>query len=953
MTSQKSNSNSARRDVFLGLLHESRPDVDVDVRSLTLRQYAYDASNYRLLPAVVLFPKSEDDVAAALAAATAAELPVVARGAGTTMAGNALSDGVVLDMSRHMNRVLAVRPEDRVAVVEAGARLLDLQREAARHGLMFAPDPSSGSRVTIGGMLGNDACGNHSVAYGRTSDHVLAVDGVLADGSPIRAHRGVLQVVGPRASVSLDQRLQGVVGRNLGPLRAELGRIPRQVSGYALHRLLPENGFDAAKMLVGSEGTLVVVTRATVRLVPRPEETTMMVVGYPDLDVAADDVPVILAHGPTAIEAMDHEIVAAVADQRLRRALGSLPPGRSWLYVELSAGESFISPSGVDVHPDAALAGRASRLLADLRASGRSTGAEVIESDPRRAALWRAREDGAGLLASPPSGPRSFPGWEDAAVSPERLGDYVRGFRALLSRHHLRGVLYGHFGAGCVHTRLDFDPSTPAGVAAMEAFVHDAAALLGSLGGSVSGEHGDGRARSQLLPAMYSPRLIRTFAEVKRLFDPQGVLNPGVIVEPVSLTTNLISIPSADDGPLLNGAARCIGVGRCVVTTGTGGMCPSYRVTRQERDSTRGRARALLDLAVSPPIDSADVLETLGECLSCKACATDCPTGVDMATYKSEFMYEHYRHRIRPRIHYALDWLPVTAAVAQPFASATNALLRRAPVRRAAARAAGASSERDLPELATRRRVTRALTGVIPSEQADVLLFMDTFSRRFEPEVAAAAVRVLSSAGLRVGLAPSGCCGVPWITSGQLGLARRVLKRTVGRLDAAADERPIVVLEPSCAAALVGEAPRLVPGDQSMLVSSRVRTFSQTLAELAPDWQWPRVPAEGVLQQHCHERSVLPSSRPGEALRGAGMEHLEQPAGCCGMAGTFGFQAEHYSMSMEVAQLDLAPALGAILDGPVVADGFGCREQIRHLGRRPEHLAMLIDRLLRDGSAGA
>lgn len=931
---------------FIEAVRAAFPDADLDSRTVTRRQFAYDASNYRVQPEAVAFPRDEGEVAAIVEAATRHGFCVIARGAGTSMAGNAIGQGVVLDLSRHMNRVLEIRPHERIAVVESGARLLDVQREAERYGLMFAPDPSSGSRVTIGGMLGNDACGNHSVAYGRTSDHVLAMRGVLSDGSALEVGAGRLAVDGHPA---LQEKLEQLIGRNLASVRLESGRIPRQVSGYALHRLLPENGFDAAKFLVGSEGTLTVLTQVTLRLVPRPAETAMIVVGYPDLVAAADDVPMLLTHGPAAIEAMDEEIVAAVGDARLREALGSLPRGRSWLYIELTRGEPFLSPSGAEVHPDRDLSSRADALLADLRAAGRSTGAEVIADSSRRAALWRAREDGAGLLANPPSGPRSVPGWEDAAVPPERLGEYVRGFRGLLAEHELRGVLYGHFGAGCVHTRLDFDLSTPVGVAAMEAFVVDAAHMLSGLDGSVSGEHGDGRSRSQLLGSMYSPEMLSLFVEVKRLFDPAGALNPGIIVDAAALVDDILPVPTAEQSALVHGAARCIGVGRCVVPTGTGGMCPSYRVTGQEIDSTRGRARALLDLMTTPPIAPDDVLSTLDQCLSCKACATDCPTGVDMATYKSDFLHEHYQGRIRPRTHYSLDWLPVLAAAAQPFAAAANAVTRNPKGRRALARAAGATSERPLPALAPRRSVKRALSGIGPSEGADVLLFVDTFSRRFEPEVVEAAARVLSDAGLSTGLAPSGCCAVPWTTSGQLGVARRVLGRTVTRL-AGAGERPVVVLEPSCAAALVEEGPRLLDGPEASRVASRVRTLPEVLAELAPDWRWPDVPAEGVLQQHCHERSVLQSSRPGEALRAAGMHALAQPAGCCGMAGTFGFQADHYAMSMAVSKLDLAPALDSSRDGVVIADGFGCRSQIRHLGREPVHLATLLDRALR-GSA--
>lgn len=935
--------------LFASLIAERAPSLEIRDDALTRSQYSYDASNYRVPPAVVVRPRSQAELCEVVQCAREARLPLTVRGSGTSMAGNAVGEGAVVDLSRHMNRVVEIRPSERTAVVQAGTRLATLQAAAAEHGLMFAPDPSSGSRVTVGGMIGNDACGNHSVAYGRTSDHVLALRGVLADGSRFEAAPGCLTVEAPpRLSddsprSDIGAALADVVDNNLGAIRLELGRIPRQVSGYHLHRLLPENGIDVAKMLVGSEGTLALITEATLRLVPRPAESRLVVIGYPDLEIAASDVPTILAHGPSAIEAMDHEILAAVRDQALIDRVGELPAGSSWLYVELAAGESFVSPSGVDAHPPVDLTSRIDSLLAELARSGRSSGAAVVDSDARRSALWRVREDGAGLIANPPGGPRSVPGWEDAAVAPDVLAEYIAGYRALLARHGLRGVVYGHFGAGCVHTRIDFDLTTEGGRATMRRFVEEAAEMLAGLGGSVSGEHGDGRARSQLLDRQYSSALRRAFADVKAAFDPTGLLNPGIIVEPVSLTVDLLSVPTGRGrfGNIAVDAARCIGVGRCVVTSGTGGMCPSYRVTGEEPDSTRGRARALLDLAAEPAIDAAAVLDTLDQCLSCKACATDCPTGVDIATAKAEFLDEYYRGRLRPRTHYTLSWLPVLTRLGQPFAGIVNSAMDRDPVRRAAAAAAGIAPERRIPRLATRRE-TRSATSRLQRQDADVLLFVDTFTRRFQPDVVHAAVDVLSSAGLRVGRAADGCCAVPWISSGQLGVARRVVRRTVSALDEQGTA-PILVLEPSCAAALVDESVRLHPGAPAARVASRIMTFETALSTLTPEWEWPAVPSEGLVQQHCHERSILSQGEPAVGLRRAGMTELRAPESCCGMAGTFGFEAQHYAMSQAVAGLDLGPALSELPgDAPVVADGFGCRLQLAGLGRPAVHTAQLL-----------
>lgn len=944
------------------LLSRRAPGLELEESPLARSQYAYDASNYRVRPVAIAYPRNDDDVSAVVATAREVGLPVTARGSGTSMAGNAVGPGVVLDLSRHLNRVVQILPTERTAIVHAGARLADLQAAAGEHGLMFAPDPSSGSRVTIGGMIGNDACGNHSVAYGRTSDHVTRVRGVLADGSRFEAHRGGISVTDPPpfgltgalAESELAARLQEIVATELGVIRTELGRIPRQVSGYHLHRLLPENGFDVAKMLAGSEGTLAVLTEAAVRLVPRPTNSALMVVGYSDLEVAAEDVPTILEHGPSAIEAMDQEIVAAVRDQRLLARMGDLPQGSSWLYVEISSGESFLSPSGVDAHPALDLGSRLAALRDDLARSGRSTGVLLVDSDDRRAALWRVREDGTGLIANPPEGPRSVPGWEDAAVSPDRIADYLCGYRALLQRHGLRGVVYGHFGAGCVHTRIDFDLSSDDGRIVMRQFVEEAAALVAELGGSVSGEHGDGRSRSELLSRLYSPALRQAFAEVKLAFDPYLSLNPGVIVNPSSLTDDILPVPRPGHAfaAVASDASRCVGVGRCVVTTGTGGMCPSYRVTGKESDSTRGRARALLELVADPPLDAMHVLDTLDQCLSCKACATDCPTGVDIATAKAEFLHEHYRLRLRPRTHYTLSWLPVLTRWAQPFAGAINGALGHPRVHRAAAALADMTPQRRIPRLATRREKRNAFARLErTTAEADVLLFVDTFTRQFQPELVEAAVRVLTAAGLEVRRAPAGCCAVPWISTGQLGVARRVLGRTIDALDDPAST-PILVLEPSCAAALVDEPARLVPGEASRRVAQRIVTFEQALSTLAPEWVWPDVPSSGLVQQHCHERSVLATGEPGVGLRTAGMADLRSPQGCCGMAGTFGFESRHYEMSMAVAELDLVPALSELSEGaPVIADGFGCREQLKSLGRPAQHTAQLLADLLGDGSS--
>ncbi|MEV5532667.1 FAD-binding and (Fe-S)-binding domain-containing protein [Streptomyces prunicolor] len=947
---------------LVDLLARTAPGLEVDTGEGRRAAYAYDASNYRVPPLAVVFPRSAEDVAALVRACRDLRIPLTARGAGTSMAGNAIGPGVVLDFSRHLNKVIAVDPDTRTAVVEPGVVLDDLQRAAAPHGLFFGPDPSSHSRCTLGGMIGNDACGNHSVRYGRTVEHVEELEIVTATGVRAVAGAGGLRAAEPENTAeitALDAELTRLVDANLAALRTELGRIPRQVSGYQLHHLLPEHGKHTARALVGTEGTCAIVTRATVRLHPVPAATTLLALGYRDVVDAASDVPAILRHRPTAVEGMDEAIVATLRHRRGPHAVTGLPEGAAWLYVELDGTDQTDADA------------RASEVLAELRAGERMVAGRVIDDPAERRSLWRVREDGAGLAARLVDGGTSWPGWEDAAVDPHQLADYLRDFRTLLTKHDFTGVLYGHFGAGCVHVRIDFDPATAEGATAMRAFLEEAAALVVAHGGTLSGEHGDGRARSELLATMYTPRMRAAFASYKRLYDPDGILNPGVIVDPAAVDADLALYPISsrapvnspvqhggftfpdDPGGLAEAASRCIGVGRCRSDTG-GAMCPSYRATHDERDSTRGRARLLQEMLRDGPgtvitdgSRSTEVRDALDLCLSCKACAADCPVGVDMATYKSEFLHRHYRRRLRPLSHYSLGWLPWWAALARWFARPVNAVLG-GPLGRLVARLGGVTTERTLPRFA-RRRDLQAQLPPQPATPAAVLL-VDSFTRAFRPDVAGAAARVLADAGVPATAREGLCCGLTWISTGQLGIARRVLTRTVERLDAEGDgELPIVVPEPSCAAALRHDAPALLGTDTARRVAARVHTFSGALTELAdPDWKPAPVPDRVTLQTHCHEYAVFGETTQSTLLRRLGVGEVDEANGCCGLAGNFGFEAEHYDTSMAVGALSLAPKLAALdPDAKILADGFSCRTQAAHLtgpdGPQARHLAQLLD----------
>ncbi|MFJ3509088.1 FAD-binding and (Fe-S)-binding domain-containing protein [Streptomyces luteogriseus] len=931
-------------------LAELAPGLRVETGPGATGPYAYDASNYRVPPRAVAFPRTADDVVAVVRACREAGVPVTARGGGTSMAGNAVGPGVVLDLSRYMNRILDIDVEARTARVEAGVVLDALRSATALHGLDFGPDPSSHSRCTLGGMIGNDACGNRSVRDGRTSGHVVALEIVTADGVRAVADHTGLHPVDPREGAlvaRLEADLKRLVGENLALIRTELGRIPRQVSGYQLHHLLPENGFDLARALVGTEGSCAVVTAATVRLVATAQASALLTLGYDDVVAAAEDVPEILRFAPSAVEGMDEAIVATMRARRGPDSVTGLPEGHAWLYVELEGDD----PSEVRARADA--------LLNTLEAQGRLTGGRVVESPAERRSLWRVREDGAGLAARLVDGGESWPGWEDAAVAPENLAAYLRGFRKLLAAHDLTGVLYGHFGAGCVHVRIDFDMATDAGRGVMRQFLTEAAALVVEHGGTLSGEHGDGRARGELLEVMYSHRMIAAFAAFKQVFDPEGLLNPGVIVDPAPLDADLavrelpllettFGFPHDEDG-FAGAVRRCVGVGRCRSDAG-GVMCPSYRATGEENDSTRGRARMLQEMVrgegVTDGWRSTEVRDALDLCLSCKACSGDCPVGVDMATYKAEFLHQHYKGRLRPRSHYSLGWLPKTSALAGYAARPLNAILR-GPLGRLLARLGGVTTRRRIPAFASRRALRETLQAAKTTEPAKAVLFVDSFTRAFRPRVAGAASRVLADAGIPCTPQDGLCCGLTWVSTGQLSVARRVMTRTVTALDDG-DTRPVIVPEPSCAAALKRDVPELLGTEAAQRVADRVHTFTGALTDLADQgWTPPPLPGNVVLQTHCHEYATFKGRRPADLLRRLGVRTVDEAEGCCGLAGNFGFEAEHYDTSLAVAGLALKPRLDRLDGRPVVADGFSCATQIDHLAGdqdvRALHLAELLD----------
>jgi FAD/FMN-containing dehydrogenase/Fe-S oxidoreductase len=919
----------------------------VDDSARRRAEYSSDASNYRVVPQVVVFPHNVDDILAAADVARRTGTPLTTRGAGTSIAGNAVGPGIVLDTSQHLGRVLDIDPQARTARVEPGVILAHLNAAARPHGLRFGPDPSTQSRATLGGMIGNNACGAHALAYGRTADNVLELDVVDGTGRRFTAGRGLDPVPG------LDDLVTG----NLAMLRTEFGRLRRQVSGYSLEHLLPENGAHLARALAGTEGTVVTMLGATVGLVPVAEAHALVVLGYPDVADAADAVPAILEHGPLAIEGLDVTMVEVVRRSKGSSRVPELPPGNAWLMVEMGAQS----------------AGEAVSLAEAMVKAAGAIAATVIPAGEQAAAVWRIREDGAGLAGRTADNKPAWPGWEDAAVPPQRLGGYLREFRALMTSYQLDGLLYGHFGDGCVHVRIDFPLEDQEGVGVMRRFLMDAAELVTAHGGSLSGEHGDGRARSELLPVMYSTKALDAFAAFKHLLDPQDLLNPGVLVRPRPLDADLrrpaaAALPrqagfafTEDAGDFTTAVHRCTGVAKCRADSSASGgfMCPSYLATRDEKDSTRGRARVLQEMAngtlVSGGWRSPEVRDVLDLCLSCKACATDCPTGVDMARYKSEVAYRAYRRRLRPRSHYALGQLPRWARWAGAAPRLVNAVLGLRPVAAAVLSAGGMDTRRAIPPFAAvpfRRWRRRHAPPPAGARGRQVVLWADSFSDAFDPDVPRAALALLQDAGYQV-IIPDrdACCGLTWISTGQLDGARRRLRRLLDILGPYAEAgTPIIGLEPSCTAVLRSDLTDLFPDHpRAAAVASAARTLAELLTAPAPpgpgpDWAPPSLAGvEIIAQPHCHHYSVMGYAADRSLLTRSGAT-VNTLAGCCGLAGNFGMEKGHYEVSTAVAETALLPALRAAPPGAVyLADGFSCRTQAAQLaGVHGQHLAQLL-----------
>lgn len=941
--------------------------------------YATDASNYRQVPIGVVLPEDEADVDAALEVCRRHGAPVLPRGAGTSLAGQACNVAVVLDFTRHLGAVLEIDPAARRARVQPGCVLDRLRDAAAPHGLTFGPDPATHAWCTLGGMIGNNACGVHSLVHGRTAENVDALVVLTGDGVRLQVGATGEEELARRAALpgregEIYAGLRTLRDRVAPLVRERFPRIPRRVSGYNLDQLLPENGFHVARALVGTEGTCVTVIEAAVWLVPLRRERCLVCLGEEDIAAAADRVPDVLAYAPSGLEGIDGRLVDSVRRQGLHpEEIALLPPGEGWLVAEFD---------GVTREE---ARGRAETMIAGVSRGGRPPALRLIEDPVRQARLWKMRESAVGVTARAPGLPATAPGWEDSAVSPERLGTYLRALAALLARHGYGHSFYGHFGEGCVHARIDFDFSTAAGVGRFRGFLDQAADLVIAHGGSLSGEHGDGQARGALLPRMFGDELVAAFREFKALWDPEGRMNPGNVVDPRPPDADLRLGPGTafqnpaprlralqGDGGLAGAALRCVGVGACRREAG-GTICPSYRVTGAEEHSTRGRAHLLAEVLRADPggriegLNEHDVRAALDLCLGCKGCKGDCPARVDVGAYKAEFLSRYYARRLRPRSAYAFGLVDVWARLAAPFPGLANRALASPSLAGLLRKAAGIAPERRLPQLAPQtfrawwnRRPRTARPGR-DEKRPRILLWTDTFHQHLHPAPARAAVEVLEALGFRVDLPPAGlCCGRPLYDSGMLALAERRLRRILAALrDDLRAGVPVVVLEPSCASVFRDELLQLLPEDpDARLLSTQTLLLADLLDREPGDLRArlaqspPASPAarlagrKAIVQGHCHQQALAGMGSEARVLAALGLDVQLLDAGCCGMAGGFGFTAgEPYRVSLACAeQGGLLPAVRAASpDTLLVADGWSCREQIAQAtGRRALHLSEVL-----------
>ncbi|HEY1371434.1 MAG TPA: FAD-linked oxidase C-terminal domain-containing protein [Candidatus Binatia bacterium] len=934
-----------------------RGEVRFDDASRAL--YATDGSNYRQTPIGVVLPRDIDDVVATIAAARRHGAPVLARGGGTSLAGQCCNVAVVMDFSKYMHGLVELDAEKRRARVQPGLVLDDLRDAAEKFHLTFGPDPSTHNHCTLGGMIGNNSCGVHSVMAGKTDDNVEELEILTYGGLRLRVGKtdeaglsDIIRAGGRRGEIYA--RLKALRDRYADLMRRKFPDIPRRVSGYNLPWLLPENGFHVARALVGSECTCVTVLEATVRLVPSPPVRSLVVLGYPDVYSAGDHIMEVLASKPIALEGLDDNLVHDMRKKKLHpQDIDLLPEGKGWLLVEFG-GENKAEADE-----------RARDLIQKLKKKSDAPSVKFFDNPAEERTIWLVRRSGLGATARVPGEKDTWEGWEDSAAPPEKLGNYLRDLRKLLTKYGYACALYGHFGQGCVHTRIDFDLVSKAGIEKYRTFIHEAADLVLGYGGSLSGEHGDGQSRGELLPKMFGPELMQAFREFKSIWDPDWKMNPGKVIDAYRMDENLrlganyrppdvathFKFPGDDEGSFARATLRCVGVGECRRES-VGTMCPSYRATREEMHSTRGRARLLFEMLRGDPLGDGwrdrGVREALDLCLACKGCKGECPVQVDMATYKAEFLSHYYEKRLRPRHAYSMGLIYWWARLASLAPRAVNFFTHAPLAGRVLKFIGGIAPERDVPAFAPetftrwfRRRAPRNIG------HAKVMLWPDTFNNHFYPEICRAAVEVLEAAGFRVVIPQvSLCCGRPLYDFGMLDTAKRLLRRILDTLTPEIEAGvPIVGLEPSCMAVFRDEMLNLFPHDEdAKRLAANCFLLPEFLETMIDGYQPPQLGRKALVHGHCHQKAIMGMAHEKNLFAKLGLDCELLDSGCCGMAGSFGFEAGHYDVSMKIGEQSLLPAVRrAPADALVVADGFSCREQVRHAtGRKPLHSAQLL-----------
>jgi FAD/FMN-containing dehydrogenase/Fe-S oxidoreductase len=935
--------------------------------------YATDSSNYRQVPIGVVLPKTREDVIRTVEVCRRFDVPVLPRGGGTSLAGECCNTAVVIDFSKYLNRVLEIDPKRRIARVEPGCILDHLRKEAGKHGLTFGPDPATHDHNTLGGMIGNDSGGVHTLMNGITVFNVEALEVLTYDGLMLRVGptddqelRSIRLAGGRRAEIY--RKLESLRDRYGEQIRERFPHIPRRVSGYEnLDQLFHEKGFNVARALVGTEATCVTILEATVTLIPAKPERVLAMLGFPDIFLAADAVPEVLKYKPIALEGFDQIMVDRYKVKGLHAEdLKILPKGHGWLLVEF----------GADKAKDAEAMGR--RFVKAFK-SRRGVEAKLVADKADQTRFWALRDDSLGAESYVPNHPDTWPGWEDSAVAPENLGAYLRDMRALFKRYGYDPVTYGHFGDGILHCAIAFDLYDEPGIEKWRQFLNEAADCVVRHGGSLSGEHGDGQARGALLEKMYGPELVQAFREFKAIWDPAWRMNPGKVIDPFPITSNLRVGPdykppelkthfayANDKGSFARAAQRCVGTGKCRRhDSGHEVMCPSFLVTHEEQYTTRGRARLLFEMLHGGAIDkgwrSDAVEEALRLCLACKGCKHDCPVNVDMATYKAEFRSHYYAGRLRPRHAYSMGLIHRWARLASAAPALANVFTQTAGLSGVAKWMGGIAQQRTIPPFARRTYRSWYQNHRPGADNGNrVLLWPDTFNNYFRPETAIAATRALEAAGFTV-IIPDKvlCCGRPLYDWGMLDTAKSLLRRTINTLRAELEQgTPVIGLEPACLATFKDELPNLFPGDGlAKRLESQSVFFSDFMAGQADRLQGLGLQTNGqrphvIVQTHCHHHAVIGAGGEQRLIENLGLDVEYLASGCCGMAGSFGFAAGTYDVAMAAGERVLLPAIRAASpESFILADGYSCREQIEQATkRRTWHMADLLAHGL-DGDA--